>query len=187
MSKFSQLPAKDLMPRLYEITLFFVVGVMNTGVDFGVLNLLILLTHHTSGWWLIFFNCISFLSAVINSYIFNGRFTFRHRGSSGSWLFLRFVAVNAGGLVINSIIVWLLEPVLAGRLSSLLAINVSKAAAVFFSLTWNYFAIRQWVFTSNNKSVSVDPHLAQPVPASSHRESRHSLHPVRLLREETYD
>jgi putative flippase GtrA len=187
MSKISQLSTKYFTHRLYEVILFIAVGVTNACIDFGILNLLILFTHHYSGWWLIFFNCISFLCAVINSYIFNGRFTFRLRKSNGSWLFLRFISVNIGGLVINSFVVWLLEPVLAGRLSMLLAINVSKVMAVLFSFLWNYFAIRRWVFTSNNESVSVAPDLAQPVPISSHHESQHSLHPVGLLKEETYD
>lgn len=141
--------------RLREIVLFVIVGLLNTAIDFAVLNLLIALTNHHSGWWLIIFNCLSFLTAVINSYILNGRVTFRHNGLGNPWMFTRFVAVNAVGLVINSGIVWLMTALLDGRLSPIVAVNVSKALAVLVSLCWNYVAIRRWIFGARTATVDL--------------------------------
>ena len=144
-------------PRLREVILFVGVGVLNTVVDFIVLNLLIALTRHDSGWWLLIFNGCSFLAAVINSYVLNGRFTFRNSGPSDSWRFIRFVAVNAVGLIINSVIVWSMSPLVGRLLPILVAINVSKGLATLLSLCWNYFAIKRWIFlteTPNLKDAS---------------------------------
>ncbi len=144
--------------RLREIVLFVIVGLLNTAIDFTVLNLLIALTNHHSGWWLIIFNCLSFLTAVTNSYILNGRVTFRHKGLGDPWIFTRFVVVNAVGLVINTGIVWLMTPLLDGTLSPIVAVNVSKALAVLVSLCWNYVAIRRWIFGARTSTVDLSSH-----------------------------
>ncbi len=150
-----------LQARVREIVLFVLVGLLNTAIDFAILNLLILLTHHNSGMWLIGFTCAGFLAAVINSYVLNGRLTFRGQTSDSSHHFLRFVAVNAGGLVINSTIVWSLVQISGHRFPVVVIINVGKALAVFCSLTWNYIATKRWVFNAS----SVHPAFtASPAP-----------------------
>jgi putative flippase GtrA len=136
----------SLWTSLYEVIFFVGIGVMNTAVDFLVLNLLILLTHHDRGLWLIPIDAVAFLAGMINSYALNGRFTFRNSGSGGFWRFVRFVAVNGVGLVINSLVVWAVSPLLSGILSPLVATNASKILATLFSLCWNYFAMKYWIF-----------------------------------------
>jgi putative flippase GtrA len=140
--------------RVREVILFVGVGVLNTAVDFAVLNLLIRFTHHEDGWWLLAFNGLSFLAAVINSYVLNGRFTFRNNGPGDPWRFTRFVVVNAGGLVINSVTVWSMSPLVGHVLPIIAAINVSKALATAFSLCWNYFAIKRWIFRTETLEIT---------------------------------
>jgi putative flippase GtrA len=134
--------------RIREVVLFASVGITNTVLDFLVLNTLILLTHHEEGLWLLPFDSLSFLVAVINSYVLNARFTFRNSGSGNTRRFLRFITVNAVGLVVNSLTVWILSPLLGGPvgLPQIAAVNVSKVSATGISLCWNYFAIRHWIF-----------------------------------------
>jgi len=139
--------------RIREIVLFVGVGISNTLVDFVVLNFLIALTHHDSGFWLILFNSMSFLAAVINSYVLNGRFTFRTSKRGGPWRFIAFVGVNAIGLLINSLTVGLMSPVIGKALTPIAAINVSKALATLLSLSWNYFAIKRWIFRAQTPRV----------------------------------
>jgi len=140
---------------------FAAIGVMNTAVDFLVLNLLILLTHHDQGLWLLPFDGVAFLAGVLNSYVLNGRFTFRHSGSGGSYRFLRFVAVNGVGLVMNSLVVWALSPLLGAIISPFGAMNVSKALATLVSLCWNYFAMKHWIFRSE-QTVKTVPCVLPP-------------------------
>jgi putative flippase GtrA len=166
----------SLWTRLREVMLFVGVGILNTGVDFTVLNSLILLTHHDQELWLLPFNGIAFLAAVINSYILNKRFTFRHSTPSERWGFLRFVVVNAGGLVVNSLIVWALSPLLDDILPRIIAINVSKTLATGVSLCWNYFAMRRWIFHRREKTVEVQPGAVPEVsiPSSGSRKDTDS-------------
>src|SRR3989338_909332 len=70
---------------LWQIGKFGVVGGLNTFVDFGVLNLLIIMSSTTAiatsiwlGWFAIF-KGISFIAAVINSYFWNKYWTFEAR------------------------------------------------------------------------------------------------------------
>jgi putative flippase GtrA len=145
------LPSQPLLKnraRLHEIALFIGVGLLNTAIDFTVLNLLMLSTHHEQGWWLLAFNGLSFLAAATNSYLLNGRFTFRHSSSTPGdrWRFIRFIAVNAGGLLINSVTVWTMAPLASHTPNPLIALNGCKALATILSLCWNYFAIKRWIF-----------------------------------------
>jgi len=132
--------------RLHEMVLFVGVGVLNTAVDFAILNLLIISTHREQGGWLLAFNGLSFLAAAINSYILNGRFTFRNSKPGDRWRFIRFIAVNAGGLIINSVTVWAMAPLASQAPTPIIAINGCKALATALSLCWNYFAIKRWIF-----------------------------------------
>jgi putative flippase GtrA len=154
------------LARFREVILFAGVGITNTALDFFVLNTLILLTHQDQGLWLLPFDGLSFLVAVINSYVLNAHFTFRNSGSGDSWRFLRFVMVNALGLVVNSLIVWALSPLLAGLvgLPQIAAVNVSKVLATVVSFCWNYFAIKHWIFR-REKPIGVLP-VARPVMES---------------------
>ncbi|HLI05156.1 MAG TPA: GtrA family protein [Ktedonobacteraceae bacterium] len=165
--------------RVREILLFTLVGMLNTAIDFAVLNLLIAISGHAAiGNWLFLFNCLSFLAAVMNSYLLNGWLTFRYRGLSNPWKFTQFFGVNLVGMACNSALVWLLSPLLAHTLPPLLAINISKVLATLVSLCWNYLAIRGWIF----RRLPVAERLTSPLPAvtpaqtiSSPSDMEHSL------------
>lgn len=60
---------------------FLIVGLNNTGLDFLILNLLMLSFNLYKGLPIIFFNIISFTIAVTNSYLVNRFWTFRREGN----------------------------------------------------------------------------------------------------------
>ena len=64
------------VPSLFEFSKFAVVGVLNSGVDFGILNLLILITGVASGGGFFAFKSVSVTLGVINSYVWNKYWTF---------------------------------------------------------------------------------------------------------------
>jgi putative flippase GtrA len=64
------------VPSLFEFSKFAVVGVLNSGVDFGILNLLILITGVVSGVGFLAFKSVSVTLGVINSYLWNKYWTF---------------------------------------------------------------------------------------------------------------
>lgn len=118
---------------------FGVVGIVNTLIDFGILNALVFLLEVRGGMALLCCNAISFICANLNSYFANRTWTFAgNRAASfrefGACLVIAFV-----GLLINSAILWLLT---GGTPASLLQLNLAKAAATGVSMGWNFLGYR---------------------------------------------
>ena len=122
---------------LWQVAKFALVGVLNTAIDFGVLNLLILLTNYTQGTGLGLINIPSFSLAILNSYFWNRKWVF---ADSKKGNFVVFVAVTVIGLLINTGFVvgitTLIPP--AFGLSPTLWANVAKVFATGFSMVWNF-------------------------------------------------
>ncbi|MDB4867144.1 MAG: hypothetical protein JWR03_1477 [Cohnella sp.] len=56
---------------------FSLIGAVNAVLDLTVLNVLLLLWRHANTWELILINSLAYAVAVLNSYIWNTRLTFR--------------------------------------------------------------------------------------------------------------
>ena len=132
---------------IWQFAKFSLVGVLNTAIDFGILNLLIFATGITQGLGIFFIAGISFSCATINSYFWNRDFTF---GSSrkAAQSFPIFAVVTLIGLLINSSLVYLLSTYVFSQFvtSATLAPNLAKVVATFVSLVWNFAGYRLIVF-----------------------------------------
>jgi putative flippase GtrA len=128
---------------------FVVVGVLNTGVDFLVLNLEMIFTHITSGPAMFIQNSISFGVATINSYMLNKYWTFGDKSKEDAGKkFSQFLAVSIVGLIINGGIVYLIttniHPMFG--VSPKLWANIAKLVATGVSLIWNFIGYKFFVF-----------------------------------------
>lgn len=128
---------------------FVIVGVVNTGIDFAVLNLLMFLTGITTSWYFSLFKGISFIAAVINSYFLNKFWTFKERKTTelGSQM-TQFFIVSLIGLGINvfvasSVVNLLPRP---SFISSTLWANIGTLTATGVALIWNFIGYRVFVF-----------------------------------------
>lgn len=134
-----------------QFSKFFIVGIVNTGIDFTVLNIEMLTTGITSGPALIFFNVISFSVAVVNSYFMNKYWTFEDKrpdADKAAVKFSQFIGVSIVGISINSALVYAFAtfiPPMFG-LSAQLWVNVGKLLATGASLVWNFVGYKLWVF-----------------------------------------
>lgn len=134
-----------------QFSKFFIVGIINTGIDFAVLNVEMLVTGIKSGPELILLNVISFSIAVVNSYFMNKRWTFEDKrpdGNKAAVKFSQFIGVSLIGLCINSFVIYgftSLIPVMFG-LSAQLWVNVAKIFATGASMAWNFVGYKLWVF-----------------------------------------
>jgi len=79
---------------------FALVGVVNTLIDLGVLNLLIFIFGVVQPLSFSFFKGISFVCALVNSYFMNKNFTFESKENS-SKTFSLFVFYSLVGFVVN--------------------------------------------------------------------------------------
>lgn len=130
---------------LWQFAKFAQVGVLNTAIDFGILNFLIFITGITSGIAIIPLNTTSFSIAIINSFFWNEKWVFRAKKEAN---FITFVAVTLIGLAINSAIVYVIStyvpPVIVD--SQKLWTNLAKVLATGVSLIWNFTGYRLVVF-----------------------------------------
>lgn len=138
----------DIKKLIVQFSKFAVVGVMNTAIDFGVLNILIFATGVRGGAALALLNSISFAVATTNSYLWNKFWTFRDKNSAKAVEIGQFLAVSIVGLGINSGVVYLVstfvDPMFG--LAPAMWVNVAKVLATGFSLIWNFIGYKFIVF-----------------------------------------
>ncbi len=128
---------------------FATVGVSNTLVDIGVLNLLMYLSGVYQGTSIIVFNIISVSLAIINSYIWNKYWTFGSKEKDNqAQEFGTFVAVSLGGALINTFVVYSLTTFLdpAFGLGKELWANAAKVLAIGLAWLWNFNGYKFFVF-----------------------------------------
>lgn len=138
---------------IWQAAKFLMVGVLNTLVDLGVLNFLMLITSLSSGIAFSIFKTISFLAAVTNSYFWNKFWTFKNKDvtkvevKSGKEVLQFFVVSVIGWLInlgISSVIVNLIGPQFG--LSPKLWANVGALCATGANMVWNFIGYRFIVF-----------------------------------------
>lgn len=129
----------------WQLAKFGLVGVLNTAIDFGILNFLISVTQVASGPFIIAMNATSFSAAVVNSYFWNKEWVFSGSKKSS---FLVFAVVSVIGIAINSGVVFGLttfaKPVFVS--SPTLWANLAKVLATGLSLVWNFLGYKLVVF-----------------------------------------
>lgn len=130
---------------LLQLTRFAITGFINTIVDFGIFNLLLILSQAQSPAFIALLNSLAVSMAIAVSYFLNKHWTFPPTNRERQ--LTRFVLVSLLGIVINSSIILVLtglyHPV---HISSLVFLNTAKILAAFASSTWNFLAYRSWVF-----------------------------------------
>lgn len=129
----------------WQFSKFVMVGVLNTSIDFGVLNFLVAATGITGGASIISLNASAFCAAVFNSYFWNKRWVFAGRPGGK---FISFLIITIIGVGINSGIVFFITtfvPPIA-ELDRTLWVNFAKALATGISLFWNFMGYKLIVF-----------------------------------------
>ena len=136
------------IPVILQFLKFVMVGFANTAVDFGILNLLMAMTGIYSGKHIFFLNSISFMIAVIHSYLWNKFWTFKVKKTDAAKEFLQFLIVSVVGLLINGGIVYMittwLQPMFG--VNEVFWANAAKIAATIISLIWNFVGYKFIVF-----------------------------------------
>lgn len=127
---------------------FAVIGVANTGLDFLVLNILVLV-----GLPEIVANTASTGIAMTFSFFMNKKWTFNSDSKNYGREVVLFVLFTLFGLwVIQNGIIWLIVHYLPHfGLSDIIVLNAAKLIASAFSLVWNYLTYDRFVFAAKKK------------------------------------
>ncbi len=140
---------EKIMPSLYQVAKFVLVGGMNFLVDMGVLNMLIFITGVSQGTEQSVFKATSFIVAVVNSYFWNKFWVFKRSSTETAGKeFFQFFVVSIVGFFINIGVDKVLVDVV-GPLNNMrpetwaqLAATVSAVVALF----WNFAGYKFIVF-----------------------------------------
>ena len=132
----------------WQAAKFILVGVLNTVVDLGVLNLLMLAFGISGGLMYSVFKGASFIVATTNSFFWNKFWTFEKKETKSHKEVLQFFTVSLLGFGINvgvaSLIVLFIAPQFG--LSPQAWANVGAIGAAFCGMTWNFLGYKFIVF-----------------------------------------
>ncbi len=143
------------LPVLYQFGKFAAVGVLNTFVDVGVLNLEILAFGTPAAWPYRIFKAISFLAATTNSFFWNKFWTFDSQEPANTSQTVKFYAVAVIGFLLN---VGLASYVFTnvGRPSSIspnLWANIGALVGVAAAFLWDFIGYKFFVFKKTAERV----------------------------------
>lgn len=142
------------MANIYtQITRFGFTGILNTCIDYGIFNILVVTTGINSGWQLGLINLLAVGTAAANSYFMNRKWTFSSRDNNIPGELSRFALATGLGMIINSLLVVAVSG-WASRLplSLFIILNAGKLLGALFSAIWNFVLYRQWVFSSGSQA-----------------------------------
>lgn len=136
------------MYHFAQLSKFGSIGSLNAVIDFTILNLLSSVSGIYKGPWLILFNALSFAIAVVNSYLLNKRWTFKHNRPGNPREFSTFFGIYLIGLGLNSILVYSITSFVTpiAGIHPQLWLNVAKVVSNSVSAFWNFFAMKFLVF-----------------------------------------
>ena len=138
------------VPSLFEFSKFAVVGVLNSGVDFGILNLLMLITGLSSGAAFLAFKSISVTLGVINSYLWNKYWTFNTSNSAADARreFMAFMVVTLIAVGVNVAGADVIVNVIGAPagFSTKLWANIGAISGAGLTLFTNFFGYKFFVF-----------------------------------------
>jgi len=127
---------------------FCMVGVSNAVVDLGALNLLLLLYPTTSDLTLLLYNTVAVMLAILNSYLWNTRWTFHEQATRSRRERTLFVAQAILNIAINNVVLFFMTDLLPSQRGewSIFTANLAKLAAMVAASTISFLLLRSVVY-----------------------------------------
>ena len=142
-------PIRRLRTFFGSYAKFSVVGLTNVVVDYGTLNLLLLLFPSRDHNHLVAYNLVALLLANTNSYLWNTRWTFRRSRArldhKQKAMFAVQALLNVG---VSSVVLWLATRLLFAytALPSIVVGNLAKVFSSVLATTLSFLILRSLVF-----------------------------------------
>ena len=136
------------IPILLQIAKFVAIGALNTFLDLGILNILIVVSGVAVGYWYTLFKSFSFIIANVNSYFWNKHWTFGVSDKTNIKEFGSFLAVSVVGFGLNIASASLVVNVISApqNISPERWANIGALSATVISLIWNFVGYKFFVF-----------------------------------------
>ncbi len=142
------------IPVLWQFSKFGLIGVSNTAINFGVLNLLSFVSGVTSGVLPAIYAAVAFFAATTNSYIWNSHWSFKNNNKRTPAEFLQFFVITLIGSFINIAVVYLvINKVHHGpSISPQLWLNIANVIATLTVMFWDFSGFKFIVFREKKPS-----------------------------------
>lgn len=114
---------------------FGLVGVLNT-----IINWVLFILLNSIGVYYIISNIIAYSISTLNSYLWNSKWVFKYNGDNVNQTTFKFITLNIIGLVLNTIILFLLVDII--KLPKIIALIITTGIVMIL----NYFINKLWVF-----------------------------------------
>ena len=142
---------------LPQLARYGLIGVVNTVMSLGIINIFILLTGVSGGYLADVFAAVAFVFVVTNSFFWNKYWTF-NAGQDQKTVkeYIEFFAVSLSGAFINVGLFHLLVNVIGpkGGISPVAWANITILIGIPISLAWNFTGYKFFVF---KKTAAVVP------------------------------
>ena len=126
---------KFLSDDLSRFIKFGLVGVLNT-----IINWILFILLDSIGVYYIISNIIAYGISTLNSYLWNSKWVFKYTGDNVNQTTFKFITLNIIGLVLNTIILFLLVDII--KLPKIIALIIATGIVMIL----NYFINKLWVF-----------------------------------------
>lgn len=149
-------PTSGIKKIMEQFAKFFLVGIMNTGVDLIILNIEMALTGIATGVGYSIEKSISFLFAVTFSYFINKHWTFQDKSKEGEGKKMsQFFAVSFIGMIINVTTATIVVNFMQTPINDILNLplltpkvwgTLGALCGTAVGLGWNFIGYKLWVF-----------------------------------------
>lgn len=129
-------------------TVFLMVGAMNAAVDILVFNLILWFAPTRTNWALSLYNSVAVIAAIVNSYVWNRKITFRDTATGAKREKFWFIGQALLNLCLNdAIVVWISSYLIFNKsVPFFISSNAAKGVAMMLSSAVSYFCMRYLVF-----------------------------------------
>ncbi|MCF7835500.1 MAG: GtrA family protein [Candidatus Marinimicrobia bacterium] len=136
-------------PVLYQIGKYGIIGLLNTFLTAGILNLLILISGIARGLWFDVFVVIAFTGGITNAFFWNKFWTFNSGGTGKTKEeYIKFFVVSGVVAVVNAVLMHVLVNVLGpfGSIQEKVWANISFLMLIPVSFLGNFWGYKLFVF-----------------------------------------
>ncbi|MBA2394153.1 MAG: GtrA family protein [Ktedonobacteraceae bacterium] len=145
--------AQGWRSTLLQFLRYCVVGGLNTIVDIGILNILLLRFPTHNAQILTAYNAVAYSCGAISSFLLNKYWTFRHTQRTTRREVIRFAISIVLEILYSSAFIWLAGRALQPFISNVtLWGNASKLVAVVCGTLLSYSLMRFWTFANRSQS-----------------------------------
>jgi putative flippase GtrA len=144
---------RGLVKGFIQYLKFGAVGLTSGVLDLGSLNLLLLIWPTSNHVLLVVFNTFAYALAVLNSYIWNSRYTFREGHANTHRQKVAFIVQAIISLFISDGVLYVGTYFLSttNLFPKLVVYNIAKLLSMFLSSVASFFFMKFFVFRKKNE------------------------------------